>query len=355
MNWRRWFFMSTIVIVALFLYEFALPLSTAAKLLELNFPFDIWRGPITRSAIHVGSIAADVYTGSASRVPVLFVHGVNESGKDSPDLKTVAEALAGSGYRVVVPEFVRMTHQNVTPADIDDVLLVFRSFNSAGGIVCASYGCGPALIAASRPEIRDRVLFVATFGGYFNLTETLRIIVAGPPTELAYGKWVYMRGNLDLVQDRADRETLLAIANEREDQSPEEWRLGGEALGTEGRRLLALYESVNGCDFDARLNDVPKLKARLEDLSPSRYLAGIKGRLIILHMASDPSIPSSESLRMAAAAKRNGVPYSLTILNMYGHTRPSWPPVGVRSVFAFYLPEGWKFMEAVKDVLRFAP
>jgi hypothetical protein len=354
MRWRR---AATIVLgflAAIFVYQAAYLAGATAKALGHGYAFDLWRGPVARSTIHVGAIETDVYSASHSHFPVVLVHGVNESGKDSPELRTFAEMLAEAGFRVFVPELVRMTHQNVTPQDIDDVSAVFRSFQSDGGLLCASYGCGPALIAAGRPDIRDKVRFIVTYGAYFDFPDTLRFIITAPSSPLAYSKWAYMAANADLIHDDRDRVSLIAVARERQNRSPEEWTPGTEVLGSEGRAMLSLFESETPEQFDRRLEAVPNLRDRITRLSPSRYFAGVKARLVIVHMESDPSIPSSESLRMAKAAQALGIPYSMTILNMYGHTRPSRPPFGIRSLFLFYLPESLKAMGVVNEILRFA-
>ena len=335
------------------LYHLAVLAGTAAKVLGFGEPFDSWYGPIARGTVSIGTIEADVYTSSASRTPILLVHGVNETGKNSPEVRRVAEALAGSGFRVVAPEFVRLTRQTVTPADIDDVVSVFRSFGGNGGMVCASYGCGPTLVAASRPEIRGQVRFIVIFGGYSDLTETVRSIVTGPPSPLGYSKWTYMAANSDLLGNERDRQIIGAIADERVKRPAEEWTLP-EGLGVEARALLALYESQSGEEFDTRLRETPLLRDRMERLSPSRYFDGLRARLIIIHMISDPCIPFTESLRMAEAAKARGIPHSITILRMYGHTRPEWPELGVGSLFSYYIPESWKFIRVLHEVLSYA-
>jgi hypothetical protein len=279
---------------------------------------------------------------------------VNETGKDSPELKPVAEALAGSGFRVVVPDFARLRRQNVTAADIDELVFVIRSLEADTGILCASYGCGPALIAAGRTEVRDRVRFVATYGAYFDLQDTLRFIVTAQPSPFAYSKWAYMGANSDLIESGAGRQLLLAIAAERLKQPAGPWVLGDGDLDTGARAMLSLFESRTTEEFDQRLRAVPQLRERLAALSPSRHLKDLRARLIVVHLSSDPSIPSSESLRMAAAAAANRIPHRLTILHLYGHTRPDWPNVGFRNLFGLYVPEGWKFIRVLGEVLSYA-
>jgi len=314
-----------VIAVSIFaLYKFAVVATASAKALGSGYLFDLWHGPVSLSSTSIGKIPADVYTSSRSRFPLLLVHGVNETGKNSPEVKPFAEAFAGSGFRVVVPQFERLTRQNVTPEDIDDVVSVFDSLRSEAAIACVSYGCGPALIAASRPEIRDRVRFVLTFGAYFDLTDTLRFVITSPPSALAYSKWVYMKANLDLVRNESDK-----------------------------KAMTALFESRDAEEFSVRLAAVPQLKDRSERLSPSRYIDGIRARLIVVHLGSDPCVPSSESVRMVEAAKALHIPYSLTVLGMYGHTRPVWPEFGIESFFGFYVPQSWKFIRVLDEILSY--
>jgi acetyl esterase/lipase len=312
MRWRRATLIGLGFLAAIFVYQAGYLAAATAKALGYGYVFDHWRGPVAHSTIHVGGIETDVYSASRSHFPLLLVHGVNESGNDSPELRTLAEMLAEAGFRVFVPEMVRMTHQNVTPEDIDDVSIVFRSLQSNAGLLCASYGCGPALIAASRPDIREKIRFIVTYGAYFDFTDTLRFIITAPSSPLAYSKWVYMAANTDLIHDDGDRMSLIAVAKERQNRSAEEWTLGAENLGNEGHAMLRLFESGTPEQFDMRLKEVPDLRDRITRLSPSRYFAGIKARLVIVHMESDPSIPSSESFRMAKAAQELGIPCSMT-------------------------------------------
>jgi hypothetical protein len=353
MRWRLAALGAALLIAAVCIYQLAFLACASAKLLGYGYAFEVWRGPVVRSTVRIGSISTDVYSGRKSHFPVLVVHGVNEDGKNSPEIRSVAEGLAGSGYRVFVPELARMAHQNVTPQDIDDLSLVFKSTVSEGGTLCASYGCGPALVAASRPDIRDRVRFIVTFGAYFDFIKTLEFIVTSPPSPMAYSKWVYMAANLDLVTDDNDRTSLAAIADEREKLPPEEWRLGSETLGPAGRAMLLLFESRTGQEFDERLSAVPPLKDRITRLSPSNYFDGIRAPLVILHMKTDPSIPSSESVRLAEAARARGLVENLTILNMSGHTKAVWPEPGTRSAIAFYVPEGLKAIWAMKQIVHY--
>jgi len=83
-----------------------------------------------------------------------------------------------------------------------------------------------------------------------------------------------MKANLDLVRNESDK-----------------------------KAMTALFESRDAEEFSVRLAAVPQLKDRSERLSPSRYINGIRARLIVVHLGSDPCVPSSESVRMVEAAR----------------------------------------------------
>src|SRR5687768_2721541 len=114
MTVRRALLLVFITVSCIALYEFAGLVYTSAGLLGFPTALDSWRSPVVRSSHLLGTIAVDIYESPRSRSTILMVHGVNESGKNSPELKPIAETLARSGFRVVVPEFGRMTRQNVT-------------------------------------------------------------------------------------------------------------------------------------------------------------------------------------------------------------------------------------------------
>src|SRR5262245_20795573 len=350
MRWRRFLCAALFAGMMVGLYNVAALISVSSKVVGFNEPFDHWQGPVRRSTEWIGRVEADVYLGAHSRTPALIVHGVNETGKHGLELKRVHEDFAVSVFRVVVPQLDRLTRQNVTPADVDDVVALFRSLGADGGIICASYGCGPALIAASRPEIRERVRFVLTFGAYYDLTETLRSVVTGPESPMAYSKWLYMVANADSLPI-ADRAELSLIAAERMRETAENWRLFGDGLSPDGRALLSLFESEDSSEFDRRLQQLPAVKDRLDRLSPSRYFDGMRAQLIIVHMSTDPAIPATESAQMAAAAKVRHIPYTLTILDMQGHTRPAWPQFDLQNLFGFYVPGAWRFSKVVWQLL----
>jgi pimeloyl-ACP methyl ester carboxylesterase len=124
-------------------------------------------------------------------------------------------------------------------------------------IVTVSVGAGPALLAAADPAVRDRVRAVLSLGGYASASELLRFFLTG---EYA---WDGIRGRV--AHDPAVVRAFVEA--------------NAELVGRPAHETAEL----------------------LERLSPERVAPAIRARLILVHGVDDPTIPYTESLRMAAA------------------------------------------------------
>jgi hypothetical protein len=286
----------------------------------------------------------DIYGGPSSSA-ILIVHGVNPTGKNSLDLVRISEALAQVGYQVFVPDLAEMKRQHLQPEEALHIKSAFEFIGKDAGIACFSYGCGPALIAAADPEISQHVRFALAFGGYFDIREALEFLITGPESPIAYLKWVYLKANCDVIANEEDRARLRKIAD---DQGGD----GSEITSTEGKALLQIFTATSAEDFRARLKAGPQgLMRRLDALSPANFVTQIHTRLILVHGINDPVIPAEQTIKFADAARLHGLDYSLTLLRMYGHVQPILPKVGISSAFDFYLPEAFRFLGVVNQVV----
>jgi len=323
----------------------------SAKILGYPGALDAWEGPVDRRTVIHDGIPVDIYHGPNSSSPILIVHGVNPTGKNSLDLIRISEGLAQSGYEVFVPDLVHLKMQHLRPEDADSVRSVFQFIGRDAGIACFSYGCGPALIAASHAEIRDKVRFAVDFGGYYDIREVLEFTVTEPENPIAYSKWVYLAANSDLLSDRTEQERVRVIAQKRlagvaSDAKDE------ENLSAEARGLLSIFSAANAADFRTRLAATPpSFQKTLDELSPSHYIDGLRAELVLIHLAHDPSIPVEQSMELAEAARARGIGRRLTILQMYGHTYPTLPKPGLATIVNFYIPEAVRFLAAVNYVV----
>ena len=334
----------------LFVRRALLVVLLALKILGHTDALDAWKGPVRRETLSHAGIPIDVYRGEHSVSSILIIHGVNPTGKNSLDLVRISEALAQAGFRVFVPDLAEMRRQHLDPEEAGHIKSIFQFIGGDAGIGCFSYGCGPAMIAAADPDIRDHVRFALAFGGYFDIRETLEFVVTGPESPIAYLKWVYLGANADLVANETDRARLRTIAEGRGDKSIEADALA--SLSPEGKALLDVFLASNPEDFRARLEAGPEnLQRRLDALSPSRVVQNIRAPLILVHGINDPAIPAQQSIEFATAARANGLSYSLTLLRMYGHVNPILPKIALGNIVSFYLPETIRFLRVVNRLI----
>jgi pimeloyl-ACP methyl ester carboxylesterase len=284
---------------------------------------------------------------------MLIVHGVNPTGKDSTDLMRISAALAQVGYQIFVPDLVEMKQQHLLPEEADRIKSAFQFIGRDAAIACFSYGCGPAMIAAAHPEIRERVRFALAFGGYFDIRETMEFIVTGPQSPAAYLKWVYLAANSDVISNADDRAKIQAFAFEHRWDGVRDIPASFiEGLSAEGKTLLGIFTAANAEDFRTRLKAAPeRFTHRLDALSPAAFVDQLRAPLILVHGINDPAVPAQQSIEFAAAARARGLDCSLTLLRMYGHVHPVLPEISASSLFGFYLPETTRFVRVLNHLM----
>ncbi len=334
--------------------------TAAPRLREVSY-----RGP-------QGNVKADLYLPAPGRKGsgILLNHGVIDTGKDDPRLKRFAGILCRAGFAVFVPDFEGMRSFRISPKDADEIQAAFENFISRGetapdscGLFGFSYGAGPTIIAACRPEIRSSVRFVVSFGGYYDLRNVLSYLATGysdfggkryyrPPQE--YGKWVFLANNLDLVESPPDREVLRRILDLKLRDEKAAIDPLVPQLGEEGRNILNLLAHADPAQTEAFFGRLsPFIRSTVEDLSVNRVYRHLEAELILAHGEDDDLIPFTETLRLAQAAP-NPEKVFCQILKTYSHVDPDPKPLTLHSFFTHHLPEGWKLFGLVYHLMAFA-
>jgi len=346
----------------------------------LNFESKGWLGkwtppPIIKEVSYNGPngpVMADLYLPEAGRryPGILLNHGVVDTGKNDPRLRRFAEILCRSGFVVFVPDFKGMRSFRIAPSDIDEVRVAFENLISlrkyilpeSCGLFGFSYGSGPTMIAAGRPIIREKVRFIVSFGGYYDLRKVLSYIATGnfefegkryfrKPQE--YGKWVFLENNLDLItsaQDRMMLQRILQIKLKNEQASIEQIL---PLLGEEGKNALALLSHTDPNQTEILLQKLPvNVLSSIEALSVAPALKQLKADLILAHGEDDDMIPYTETLRLAQAAPDPRRVY-LQILKSYAHVDPDRQPLTVKSFFTFHLSEAWKLFGLINQLMKY--
>ena len=308
-------------------------------------------------------------SGARTGTGVILVHGVNETGKDDPRIVWLADLLARSGFTVLTPDFLGFKSLTLRSSDVEELVasieyLAGRRGDGAPGrvgLIGFSYGAGPTIIAACDPRVRDRVQFVVSFGGYSDLLHVITFITTGyyefgemrgrtVPNE--YSRWIFLRYNLELIPNARDRGILKEIAEAKAKNPAVDATPLAAALGPEGRAAYELLVNRDPARVPTLVRALsPDIQEQLRFLSPSRVVRDFRGRLFVVHSDPDDFIPTTESLRLAAALASRGNVH-LALLKVFDHVRPNFPAFTPGSFFRVYLPEGGKVFWLIFDLVR---
>ena len=256
----------------------------------------------------------------AARAALVLVPGAAREGRDDPRLVALATTFARVGYIVLVPDIASLRRLQIRAGDADEIADAIR-FVSEGpgrdrpaGIAAISYAVGPAIIALSRPLLRERVAFVLGVGGYYDTMAMLTYMTTGAyrlpgeagwrrQTPNAYGKWVFMSSNADRIGDPGDRARLAAIASRRIENETADVSDLLAAMGREGRAVYDLASNTDPERVESLVAALPEaIREEVEALSLAGIdLSGITSRVVLLHGRNDRIIPYSESHALAAA------------------------------------------------------
>ena len=283
-----------------------------------------WRG---------GALRARVYSpADADDPPVLLTPGVHAGGIDEARLVQFARDLASMGRTVVTAELDDLKRYSITTRTTDMIedaalwLSTRSGFAPDGrvGLIGISFAGGLALVAASRPSLRDRTAFVLSFGGHGDLPRTLRYLCTGelpngevrPPHD--YGIAIILLGVADRVvpaeQVQPLREAIRAFlhASHVDVWDKAEAKLAfararamGEALPEPARTLMGYVSSRDV----ARLG--PLLLPHVGELGGADALSPSKAPtppfpVYLLHGSDDTVIPAAESALLAASLRERG-------------------------------------------------
>lgn len=319
----------------------------------------------------LGEVHGDLYRppGQGPHAAILVCLGVVPFEVDHPQVPILGKALARSGFAALLYWSPAMRNFRLDPDEIEDIALAYRWLTDRpcvdpgrSGLLGTCVGGSFALMAAANPLIRDRVAFVAEWAAYSSMwTFAQDIASATRPTGGSREPWpvdpltrkVYVH-SMTAVLETSEAEFLRAALAEPTG------RVDIAALSDDGRAIYPLLTALDADSARAALERLPaKLRARLDALSPIRYLNDIRAPLItIAHDLDDAVIPIDESRRMRSAlAGRAGVHY--TELGVFQHMDPTKkrvsPLVMVRELVRFYLLAYPLFRQAVSRAAPASP
>jgi hypothetical protein len=144
--------------------------------------------PIIKVPTRYGEVDGRFYrplTGKVRR-SVTLVPGVHMDGIREARLVGMAEDLAGAGYQVLTVAPPNLQRFMITPENTDIIEDAAKwlaakhpGLDGKIGMLGISFSGGLSIVAAGRPNLRDRVAFVMSFGGHGDLPRVLTYLCSG--------------------------------------------------------------------------------------------------------------------------------------------------------------------------------
>lgn len=339
---------------ARFLHGYFRP--AAARLVEEETVIPAAAGP---------DIACSVYrpAGRGSYPGWILLHGITVPGRAHPALRRFARALASSGGVVLVPEIDAWRELRVDPEAADrGIAAAAAHLRRAPGVdeggaslVGFSFGATQALVTASRPELREEIRGVVSFGGYCDPIATFSYAFTGEHewkgirSNLApdpYGRWIVTANYITDLPEFADMHRLASGAHRLAAEAGRSGLYAGDpALDSLKTSIRAGLSGAEREVWDLIAPDagaVPPPEAtrplgnriahaalaRHPALDPRPVLPALRHSTVLAHGYYDQLIPYTETLQLHEHLSPY-CPSHLSISRFFAHSREA-PPLRIR-------------------------
>jgi hypothetical protein len=149
--------------------------------------------PVQQIATRHGAVDARIYrpADGNSRRAVTLTPGVHIDGIREARLVALAEDLAASGFTVLTVASPDLQRFRITPQSTDIIEDAAKWLAAGGGgtvtpaadgkigMLGISFSGGLSIVAAGRPDLRDHVSYVMSFGGHGDLPRVMRYLCSG--------------------------------------------------------------------------------------------------------------------------------------------------------------------------------
>jgi pimeloyl-ACP methyl ester carboxylesterase len=239
-------------------------------------------------------------------------HGVQWKGIDEPRLAAFASRLGARGVVVLTPELVDLIDYRITRRGADVLSAAVRHLSrlcggDRVGLLGFSFGGGLSLLAATNPGTSDHLAYVASVGGYHDLSRVLTFLLTdrvvtprGVVVRKAheYGVIILVYEHLESFVPEEDLPVMHPAVQAwlREDRAGA-WALASRRTTERGERLfMNLVRGRLGEFRDQLASILSSESAEERALSPKGTLGEIPVPVYLLHGEGDTVIPSDETV-----------------------------------------------------------
>jgi pimeloyl-ACP methyl ester carboxylesterase len=266
---------------------------------------------------------------------IVLVPGLSELGCYHPRFIALSRLLADKGLLVITPDIREFRAFQITAEPISQILFWYDQAQKleggekvrATGVAGISFSGTLALIAAARPEIRDKVGFAVAIGPYCNLIRCARgWFAAGPVTAAGdsyptrfYARWIVMLSALDMIESERDRLFLRSVLENLLLQKTVPPARAN--LTSEGMRWYALATGRETQSDPGLSREIEQylVSCIYPQVDPEPALATLRCPVFLIHGAYDDLIPPEESLEL-----HRRIPHSYLLISPFlTHTHPT--------------------------------
>ncbi len=251
---------------------------------------------------------------------VVLLHGVHHLGIDDPRLMNLSRGLAGAGIEVMTPELQDLADYRVTPRTVDVIgesaVILSTRMQRPVGLMGLSFAGGLSLMAATRPEYKDKIGFVLAVGAHEDMSRVARFFASNietnpdgsesPLQAHEYGMLVLAYSHMEDLFSARDVPAARETVREWLWELPQAMQTA-QALSPAGKEQLDLLLHHREQMQQALLSEIARHQADLDAVSPRGKLANLTANTYLLHGASDNIIPPSETLWLERDVPRHAL------------------------------------------------
>lgn len=305
----------------------------------LTVPFDLYRSETNTPA-----------------PALVFTHGLAHLGNRDPRITSFSRRLARAGFIVMAPDLLQMKTYKLGFRDVDALAASLNHLHGLAevdtakiGIFAPSFAAGPALIAISRPDVRNRVQWGIAFGGYYDLHRALRYTLTGAYNAEGHqgrvdlegnrhNRWKFLKGNIDLLPASRTREAYVAFLDAKQNDPGLDILPVLPRFSEAERRTLVFINNEDPMRFDSLYTTVPaSFHTWIDTLSMYPYTQDIKAHLLICHSSMDNKVHFTESLTLSQNLPNAPQP-TVFIIGVFSHVDLSLKWDSIRSLCENTLP-----------------
>jgi pimeloyl-ACP methyl ester carboxylesterase len=291
----------------------------------------------------IGPVFLDIYEPTTPPPPIpggreviIDVPGAGDN-RAVPQLVNLSESLAREGIVDVNVGTPTLFNYQVSAQDGEAVVQAFEYMEHWPGvnpqhigIISFSVGDELAFEGAADPRIRDHVAFLASLGGYVDVTSLLGTI--GRRSQVVNGQaqaWQPIETDLYVLW-----ETVSGLFTPTDDQlfakafpltaglAPPLSAQDQAQFSPDGLAYYHLLEGDEPGSVDSNLAALlPTQRALLDQLSPLSVLGQIRAPVHLLQDRNDPSIPYTQGLEFADALAKLHHPYDFAAYSIFSHVQ----------------------------------